>query len=136
MSESMTNAPSTAVHPRNGWLIAATIGVALCVLAMLTVALVTLDKPHFGWMVGTWFLPIITGGMLVGGFVLFISAWFLPERKSWRGITLILWGLVALTSPAFGILFLGPWCLLALTLPLVVVILRRLFRTRQSSASN
>jgi len=98
---------------------------------MLAVALVILDKPHFGRMVGTWFLPIITGGMLVGGLALLISGWFLPERKSWRGITLMLWGLVALTSPAFGIMFLFPWGLLALTLPLVVAILRTFFRNNR-----
>ena len=134
MPESMTNTPS-AVRPRHGWLTVTTIGVALSALAMLAVALVMLDKPHFGWMIGTYFLEIISAGMMVGGFLLFLSVWFLPERKSWRGITLLLWGLAALTSPAFGIVFLFPWAVLAVTLPLVIVILNRLYRTRRESAS-
>lgn len=129
MSESMT----IPVRPRHGWLTATTIGVALSALAMLTIALTMLDKSHFGWLVGTYFLEIISAGMMVGGFILFFSVWFLPERKSWRGITLLLWGLVALTSPAFGILFLFPWAVLAVTLPLVIVILNRLYRTRRES---
>ncbi|SRR5258706_5825730 len=130
MSESMTN----AVRPRHGWLIVSTIGVSLAILAMLAIALVMLDKKHFGWMIGTYFLEIISAGMMVGGFILFLSVWFLPERWSWRGITLLLWGLVALTSPAFGIMFLFPWAVLAVMLPLVVVILNRLYRMRRESA--
>ena len=129
MSESMM--PSVAVPPRRGWLIAATIGVAMAVLTLLVLALTMLDKQHFGFLVGTWFLEIISAGMMVGGLILFISACLLPERKTWRGITLILWGLVAFTSPAFGIMFLFPWALLTLTLPLVVVILRGLFLARR-----
>src|SRR3954447_17608274 len=120
MSESMM--PSVAVPSRRGWLIAATIGVAMAVLTLLVLALTMLDKSHFGWLGGTWVLEIISAGMMVGGLILFISAWLLPERKTWRGITLLLWGLVAFTSPAFGIMFLIPWLVLALTLPLVMVI--------------
>ena len=131
MSESMTTHPSTAVAPRRGWLITATIGVALATLAMVTIALVMLDKTHFGWMVGTWFLETISAGMLAGGLVLVIGAAFLPERKTWRGIVLLVWGLIAFTSPAFGILFLFPWAVLALSLPLIIAILMRFFRTRR-----
>jgi len=130
MSESMM--PSVAVPPRRGWLIAATIGVAMAVLTLLVLALVMVDKSHFGFLVGTWFLEAISAGMMVGGLILLISACLLPERKTWRGITLILWGLVAFTSPAFGIMFLFPWAVLALTLPLVVVILRGFFRARRT----
>jgi hypothetical protein len=35
-------------------------------------------------------------------------------------VTLLLWALIALTSPAFGMLFLVPWGVLALTLPIVI----------------
>lgn len=129
MSESMM--PSVAVPARRGWLIAATIGVAMAVLTLVVLALTMLDKSHFGFLVGTWFLEIISAGMMVGGLILLISACLLPERKTWRGITLILWGLVAFTSPAFGIMFLFPWAVLVLTLPLVVVILRGFFRARR-----
>ncbi len=130
MSESITT-PSATIASRRGWLITATTGVALATLAMLTTALVMFDKTHFGWMVGTWFLEIISGGMLAGGFVLMIGAAFLPERKTWRGIVLIVWGLIAFTSPGFGLMFLFPWGLLALSLPLIIAILMRFFRTRR-----
>ncbi|MEA2236671.1 MAG: hypothetical protein QOC81_1395 [Thermoanaerobaculia bacterium] len=133
MSESITTHPSATTPPRNGWLIVATTGVSLIVVAMLAIALVMLDKPHFGWMVGTWFLEIISGGMMVGGLVLLVGAAFLPERKTWRGILLLVWGLIAVTSPAFGLMFLLPWGVLALTLPFVVVALRTLFRRRRES---
>jgi hypothetical protein len=132
MSDSVM--PSVAVRPRRGWLQVATIGVALSTLAMLTIALTMLDKPH-EWLVGTWFLPIISSGMMVGGLVLIVAALMLPERKTWRGIALILWGLIALTSPWFGWVFLFPWALLALTLPLVIVILRRFSHARRSLSS-
>ena len=131
MSESMTTHPSMAVVPRRGWLITATIGVALASLAILTIALVMLDKTHFGWMVGTWFLEIISSGMIAGGLVLLAGAAFLPERKTWRGILLLVWALVAVTSPAFGLMFLFPWGVLALSLPLIIAILMRFFRTRR-----
>jgi hypothetical protein len=131
MSESITTHPPLTAHPRNGWLIVATTGVSLIVLAMVAIALVMLDKPHFGWMVGTWFLEIISGGMIVGGIVLLAGAAFLPERKTWRGILLLVWGLIAVTSPAFGLMFLLPWAVLALSLPFIVVVLRTLFRRRR-----
>jgi MFS family permease len=134
MSESMTTHPLTTMAPRRGWLITATIGVALAALAMLTIALVMLDKKHFGWMVGTWFLETISAGMLAGGLVLVIGAAFLPERKTWRGIVVLAWGLIAFTSPAFGILFLFPWAVLALSLPLIIAILMRFFRTSERSS--
>jgi len=127
----MTTHPSMAVAPRRGWLITATIGVALASLAILTIALVMLDKTHFGWMVGTWFLEIISSGMIAGGLVLLAGAAFLPERKTWRGILLLVWALVAVTSPAFGLMFLFPWGVLALSLPLIIAILMRFFRTRR-----
>jgi hypothetical protein len=133
MSESMTTHPSATIASRRGWLIVATIGVALAALAMLTIALVMLDKTHFGWMVGTYFLEIISSGMIAGGLVLVIGAAFLPERKTWRGIVLLVWALVAVTSPAFGILFLFPWAVLALSLPLIIAILMRFYRTRREA---
>ena len=128
MSESVMPESSTSVHPRRGWLIAATIGVVMVTIALIVSTLVTFDKPHFGFLVGTWFLPIIASGVMAGAILLLIAAFVLPERKSWRGIVLILWALIALTSPAFGIMFLLPWAVLAITLPIVIVILRALFR--------
>jgi hypothetical protein len=135
MSESMTNAPF-AVRPRHGWLTTTTVGVSLVALAMIALALVMLDKSHFGWMVGTYFLEIISVSMMLGGFVVVLGTLFLPERNRWRGMTLLFWGLVALTSPAFGMmLFLLPWGVLALTLPLIIAILRKLFRTSANAVA-
>jgi len=130
MSESVMPESSTSVRPRRGWLIAAAIGVVLVAITLIVSALITFDKPHFGSLAGVWFLPIITGGVFVGALLLLVAAFALPERKSWHGIVLIVWALVALTSPLFGLLFLLPWALLAITLPIVVVVLRALFKQR------
>jgi hypothetical protein len=86
---------------------------------------VLIDKPHFGWLVQSLFLEFISAGVMIGGLLVFIAAWFLPERKSWRGVTLMLWGLIAATSPAFGLMFLLPWGIVAIMLPLVIAILLR-----------
>jgi hypothetical protein len=37
----------------------------------------------------------------------------------------MLWGLIAVTSPLFGLLFLVPWAVVALMLPLIMIILLR-----------
>lgn len=117
-----------ASRPPRRWLVVATAGCAAVVLAMVVVALVIADKPHFGWLVGTMFLEIIASGVIAGSIVLLIGAWNLPQRNSWRGRVLLAWGLVALISPAFGLLFLLPWGLLVLSLPLLVAIFITLFR--------
>lgn len=114
---------------RRGWLILTTIGCALIVMALIVTVLVIADKPRFGWLVGSAFLPIIASGVLFGGIAVLAGAWNLPIRKTWRWWVLLAWGLVALTSPAFGIMFLLPWAVLAAMLPVVVAILIRLFRT-------
>ena len=129
MSESIPH-ESSAVRPRRGWLIAATIGVVMVAITLIVSTLITFDKAHFGFLVGAWFLPIITSGVMAGALLLLVAAFALPERKSWRGIVLIVWALIALTSPLFGLMFLLPWALLAVTLPIVIAILRALFRTR------
>jgi len=132
MSESVMPESSTSVQPRRGWLIAATTGVAMVAITLIVSTLITFDKPHFGFLVGAWFLPIITSGVMAGALLLLIAAFALPERKSWRGIALIVWALIALTSPLFGLMFLLPWALLAITLPIIIVILRALFRKRRT----
>jgi hypothetical protein len=115
----------SAIRPRRGWLIAAWAGVIMVLIPMLIVAAVLIDKPHFGWMVQSLFLEFVSGGVMAGGLLVLIAAFFLPERKTWRGITLMLWGLIALTSPGFGLMFLLPWAFVAAGLPLVIAILRR-----------
>jgi hypothetical protein len=97
-------------------------------LVMIVVAVVLIDKPHFGSLVGRNFLAFIISGIFVGALVLLVAAWNLQERRTWRGIVLIVWALIALTSPGFGYLFLGPWAVLALSLPLVIFILVGAYR--------
>jgi hypothetical protein len=123
MSEIALTEP--AIRPRRGWLIAAWVGVIMVLIPMLIVAAVLIDKPHFGWMVQSLFLEFVSGGVMAGGLLVLIAAFFLPERKTWRGVTLMLWGLIALTSPGFGLMFLLPWAFVAAGLPLVIAILRR-----------
>lgn len=110
------------------WLRIVAVGCVLVVLAMLAAALVVFDKKHFGWMAGSTFLGVLSSGVLVGGLAMLVGAAMLPERKNWRGLTLMLWGLIALTSPLFGYLFMLPWAALVLLLPLVIVALRGLSR--------
>jgi len=116
---------SETARPRRGWLITAWIGVVMVLIPMLVVAAVLFDKPHFGWIVQSLFLEFVSGGVMAGGLLVLIAAWFLPERNTWRGIILMLWGAIALTSPAFGIMFLLPWGIVAVLLPLVIAILLR-----------
>lgn len=101
-------------------------GCAAVVLAFIVVALVIFDKPHFGGLVGTPFLWIVSSGVIAGGLLVAIGTWLLPIRRTWRGAVLFVWALIAITSPGFGFLFLAPWSVLALTLPVVIAILWRL----------
>jgi len=109
--------------PRRLWVTLATVGCALVAIALLTVLLVTVDRAHFGFLVGTWYLPVLTAGVIAGSLTLLISAFNLPGKMTWRGLTLFLWAAVGIASPWFGFLFLLPWALLGITLPLVVMIL-------------
>lgn len=106
---------------RRPWVKLATIGCVLVVLAMVAVALAVFDKPHFKGMVGTWFLPIISCGVIVGALMILIAAWKLPA--GWRRRVLLVWSLIALTSPGFGYLILLPWGVMLASLPLVIWIL-------------
>jgi hypothetical protein len=118
---------------RRRWLMLAAIGCALVVLAMIVCALVLIDKETFGWLVGTPFLAVMASGCLVGGLLVLVGTLKLPERWTWRGIVLLVWALIALTSPAFGFLFLLPWSVLVVTLPLVIPIFVTLFRATAPS---
>jgi hypothetical protein len=126
----MTDAATAAVLPKpnRAWLFTLAAGLLLVLIALVVVALVIADKPHFGWLVGSAFLPAITSGVMVGALMMFVAALRLPERKTWRRIILIAWSVIAVTSPAFGIMFLLPWGVMVVTLPLVIWILAAMFR--------
>jgi hypothetical protein len=109
------------MNKNRGWIITAWIGCIMVLIAIAAVAAATFDKE----LVKPLFLEFVSGGVMAGGLIVFIAAWFLPDRKTWRGITLMLWGLIAVTSPWFGLLFLVPWAVVAVALPLVMTILLR-----------
>jgi len=125
----MSELEHSAGVSRRRWLMLAKIGVGLIALTMIVVALVIFAKEQFKELVGPAFLPIIGSGVLLGSILVIVAALRLPERKTWRGMFLLVWGLIALTSPAFGVMFLLPWGLLALTLPVVISILITFSRT-------
>ena len=123
MSETTLVAPA----PRR-WLNLAMIGCALMLLVLLMAALVILDKETFGWLVRPMFLPAMSIAAMLGALLMLVAVWNLPQRTKWQGILLAVWALIALTSPAFGFLFLVPWAVLIVLLPFVVaafVTLRR-----------
>lgn len=113
----------TVAQPRRGWWMACAIGVVMVVLGLIVTALVIYDKKHFGWMAGGTFLSIMGANVIIGGLLVIVGAWKLPQRKTWRGITLIVWGLIAATSPALGYMFLLPWAALALLSPVAIAAL-------------
>jgi hypothetical protein len=110
------------------WLILMTVGFAMMIVAMIVVALVIADKEDFGGLVGPAFLPVITSGVIAGGLLMLIGSLMIPERKTWQGIVLILWSLIAVTSPLFGFMFLLPWGLLAISAPVVIWSLATMLR--------
>jgi hypothetical protein len=120
---------SYAAVRRRRWVNLAKGGVFLVVLTLAAVAWVIFAKEQSKDLVGSRFLQSIMFGVLLGSIMVIVAALNLPERKTWRGIFLVVWGLIALTSPAFGWLFLFPWGLLALLLPVVIWILITLSRT-------
>lgn len=119
---------------RSRWLVTAIAGCAMVAIALFVALLVIVDKTNFGWLVGRYFLQTLTGGLFVGAVIMLAGAWNLHERRNWRGRTLIAWALVALTSPAFGLMFVLPWLLLALSLPVVIGVFITLWRERGETA--
>ena len=98
-------------------------------LAIFVSCLVLLWKEKFGWLVGSYYLQSIVGLVFVGAIALIVAIALSPYRKSGRGIGVIVWALIALTSPLFGYLFLLPWGLMLLTAPLVFAALYSWSRT-------
>ena len=91
---------------------------------MAIVCLVIFAKEQFSWLVGSAFLGSVVAMVLAGGIALIVSALLLPIAKTWRTWVVILWSIIAVTSPLFGIMFLLPWGLLLVTAPVIFVILR------------
>lgn len=122
------NNENNAIPPRRGWVMVSIIGCALVTIAMLVVGLSLIDKKHFEPIVGMSFLVILGSGVLVGSLMVLVAALVLPNRTSWRNILLMLWGLIGITSPFFGYLFLLPWGAMLVLLPGVIIALASLYR--------
>jgi hypothetical protein len=97
---------------------------------MLVTTLVLVDKEHFGWLVGSQFLQIITGTLWVGALAVAVAAFKLRAQKTWHWIALLIWALIALISPVFGFLFLLPFGIIVLSSPVVIHALIMLWRPR------
>ena len=110
------------------WLIVALIGFIAVLLALAVVALVLFDKKHFGWMVGSAFLEIITSGVIVGALVMLAGAIGVMRARGRQGLPLLIWATIAATSPLFGLMFLLPFGLLAIAAPYVIFVFRGLRR--------
>jgi hypothetical protein len=54
---------------------------------------------------------------------MFAGVWKSVPRGGWRRPLLLIWAAVAVVSPAFGLLFMLPWSVLALALPFVIAAL-------------
>jgi uncharacterized membrane protein len=102
-------------------------GFVLTCLGMIVTAIIT-TRTNIAWL--AWaFYPGAATGVLAGGLVMLIGSIGAPERKSWRGMTLIAWSLLTVVSPLAGIYwYLVPWGILAITTPLVIWIFVTLFR--------
>lgn len=110
------------------WLLTALAGFIAVLVALIVVALVLFDKPHFGSLVGPWFLEVITSGVLIGAFVMLIGAIGVMRRVGRLGLPLLLWAAIAATSPLFGIMFMLPFGLLAISAPYLGYVFRTLWR--------
>jgi 4-hydroxybenzoate polyprenyltransferase len=127
----MSEAAALSTNPLQSYrrgLFAATAGCAMISTVLLLAALVLLFKPQFGHLVGPWFLPGMSVMVLGGGLAMLWGAWKLRGRRGWEWIALFAWGAVALTSPAFGIMFMLPLGVLVVFLPVVIVALVLLWR--------
>ena len=100
--------------------VATLVGFLAVVAVLLVSALVIVDKPHFGWLVGPAFLPAVTITIVAGGILMFIGVRKSVPRGGWRRPLLLIWAVIAAVSPAFGLMFMLPWSVLALALPFVI----------------
>ncbi len=108
------------------WLVVASTGYALILLALLLVGVALLAKKQFG----PPFLGSVGVLVLAGSVALESAMAALPFPRTWRTWAVILWGFIAMTSPLFGVMFLLPWGFLLLTAPIICSVLLTWFRAR------
>lgn len=108
------------------WLKVALAGFAIAFYGLIVTAVI-ITKTNLGWL--AWaFLPGAATGVLAGGVIMLVGSIGAPERKSWRGMALIAWSLIAVASPLAAFMVLVPWAVLAITSPLIIWIFVALFR--------
>jgi hypothetical protein len=115
-------------HASRRWLVGTLVGCAIVLAAFATLALVYFDKPRFGFLVGRYFLELISATIVLGALVMLVSAWKATPRRDWAKTVLLLWALIALASPATGWYFLLPAFVLVLSLPVMLQAVHRLWR--------
>lgn len=107
----------------------ASVGFGLILFALAMVCLVLFAKEQFGWLVGSRFLGSVVALVLGGALLMIVAVLMLPaERKHWMGWAVLVWALIAITSPLFGFMFLLPWGVLFFSAPLILVVLVLWFR--------
>jgi hypothetical protein len=116
------------LQPHRRALFAATAGCVMISTVLLLAALAIWFKPQFGGMVGPWFLPGMSVLVLAGALLVMFGAWKLRSRGGWQWIALLVWGAIALSSPAFGIMFMLPLGVIFVLLPVAIVALVLLWR--------
>ena len=119
---------TTPLQPHRRALFAATAGCVMISTVLLLAALAIWFKPQFGGMVGPWFLPGMSVLVIAGALLVLFGGWKLRSRGGWQWIALLIWGAIALSSPAFGIMFMLPLGLLFVFLPVAIVALVLLWR--------
>jgi hypothetical protein len=110
------------------WLLITIAGFAIILIVFVISALVIFAKDQFGDLVGRRFLPTITGAIFLGAIAMIAGAIKLRTYRTWHWVALLLWALIALISPAFGFLFLVPWSVMAVSIPVVIVAMVALWR--------
>jgi hypothetical protein len=114
--------------PWRGWLFVLAFGCVLITLTLIIAALGVSRWSNPGWPSFALFVLVLISGVRAGSIAVLVGAGMLPERKSWRGVVLLAWGLVALAAPPFGIALLLQLSVLGLMLPLVIGIVLSLLR--------
>ena len=122
----MAEVAAAAPQAKRIWLKIALAGFAIAFYGLIVTAIIT-TKTNVGWL--AWaFVPGAATGVLAGGVIMLIGSIGAPERKTWRGMTLIVWSAIAVASPFAAFLVLVPWGVLAITSPLIIWIFVALFR--------
>jgi hypothetical protein len=109
------------------WLVWALVGAVMVLAALATLALVYFDKPHFGFLVGRYFLEVVSAVIVAGSLMMLVGTWKAAPRRDWAKTVLLLWAVIALVSPATGLFFLFPAFVLVLSLPVMLFAMHRLW---------